>query len=378
MRQTGRRVKDAVSTLAGVLKDSELILVPEGTMQSIEWYKVLAISGKAAGKRSKSAGYKIEDITYIVFETIEDLLFEHFEGPEDEFIGLEWFEPAEALGLPLDFSLDDYEDLDSRAKKRESILKFLIQEVAGKKANIRPIEKVTTYKKAKKYERATKEIERKERQLRVQSERRPTKYISDRPEELKQSLEFLDDQGDSEEVVDFQQYRGAEEREIPTQTFAQDTYEYPQEGLAELLDIPEEEVEELDYLPPEVPAYAPSEILEDEEPTEEELLALEEEPDEFWEEDEEDFDLQPSRTQLERVAGLRGWTGARQGRGIPCSVNMRRGSWVNVWDDNGEKRLMMTSSEPYEEDGEWWVDIRIARGESAAYPLENCELATFI
>jgi len=81
-KSVNRRVKDPAKTINSIVKDSELVVMDIGTIQAIQWFKIMAISGKLASKRSKSAGYKIEDISYLVYETIEDFLLDQFDGPK--------------------------------------------------------------------------------------------------------------------------------------------------------------------------------------------------------------------------------------------------------------------------------------------------------
>ena len=358
-RSVNRRVQDPIKTLNSVVKDSELVVMEAGTMQAVQWFKVLAISGKLASKRTKSAGYKIEDISYLVYETIEDLLFKHFEGPEDEFVGLEWFEEADTVGMPLDFKLDLYKGLRSQAKKSESIIKFLLKKATGAKARVRPIETVVTFKKGRTtYKRAAEELERPQRQLRIQSQRRPTKYISPEiPEGVEQSLKFISPEGE-EIAEDFrQQYRHG----LPTETY----YE-PEGGLPELLDVSEEEVEQLQRRPPPVPAYPPSERWEDEdEPSETQMRQIEE--DDEWVEEPPLSQLR----QLERVAGR--LVGARYGEEPECHPRMEKFTLVYVnFPDRRGRLTTMTQDKPFQQNGEWYVDVRGNYGVPVA--LSDCRL----
>ena len=389
-KSVNRRVKDSIKTLNSIVKDSELIVLDVGTMQAIQWFKILAISGKAASKRSKSGGYKIEDITYLVYETLEDLLFRHFEGAEDEFIGLEWFEEADSIGLPLDFSLDLYKGLRSQAKKSESVLKYLIKEATGSKARLRPIENVTTFKKGKTtFKRATEELARPERQLRIQSERRPREYMDD-TEIVEQSLRFV---GPQDRITNFDQYRAG----LPTETFY-----YPEGGLEELLDVPEGDSGEfqqrrLQRLRQDRAAQQRLRALQGDEepedleeavgPSDTQMMRLESE--DFIDDDfSEDEELQ----QL-RVAGRRGWVGQQRQRkrrrqhprleghhratwpGPVCAPNIAPRTWVHVPDEDGWS-ITMTLAAPYQDEkGQWLVDVRYGRGEVATYPLADCRSA---
>ncbi len=284
-KSVNRRVKDPAKTINSIVKDSELVVMDIGTIQAIQWFKIMAISGKLASKRSKSAGYKIEDISYLVYETIEDFLLDQFDGPEEEFIGLEWNDSSNALGLPLDFSLEDYKGLRSQAQKSESVIKYLLKEASGAKANLRPIESVVTSRKGETYKRATEEIDRPERQLRIQSKRRPVEYISDIPKEIEQSLRFI----------------GPEDPHgLLTQTY----YE-PEGGMAELLDISDEDVQQLRRRPASVPAYPPSQRWEEEEGEPSELQMRQIEDEEDFDDDFDDEDEWIEEQQLRVAAGLR-------------------------------------------------------------------------
>lgn len=382
-KSVNRRVRDGVKTLNSIVKDSELVVLPTGTMQSIEWFKILAISGKPASKRSKSHGYKIEEISYLVYEALEELLAEHFKGNEGEFIGMEWFEPAQAIGLPLNFDWNDYKGLKSQATKPDSIIKSLIKRASGAKAKLRPIEQVTTYEKTtKKFERATEELQRpRQTRLEIQSQRRPGEFIEP---EVEQSMRFVGPD--------------IEEEYEATESF------YQPEGMAELLDVEPEELDEQAMrqyrrqklrkereAQQRLRALQEGEVLEDEldedlEPSEEQLMRMEEEND-FYDDggfvDEED-------EYLDEVAG-RGWVGATQRKryqhprlegthradwpGPPCSIDIRPNTWVRFQDEEGFWVTKRTVSAPYQENGEWLIDVRYGYGDIETYPLAACRSA---
>lgn len=391
-KSVNRRVRDGVKTLNSIVKDSELVVLPTGTMQSIEWFKILAISGKPASKRSKSHGYKVEEISYLVYEALEELLAEHFKGNEGEFVGMEWFEPAQAIGLPMNFAWNDYKGLKSQATKPESIIKSLIKKASGAKAKLRPVEMVTTYEKTtKSFERATETLERQPRRqerLEIQSQRRPEEFIEP---EVEQSMRFV-----GPDIEDMDQYRAG----LPTETY----YE-PEAGLAEILEVEPEELDEQGMrqfrrqklrkereAQQRLRALQAGEVVEDEldedlEPSEEQLMRLEEEED-FYDDggfvDEDEY--------LEEVAGRRGWVGATQRRkryqhprlegthradwpGPPCDVDMRVGTWVRVPDEEGFWVHKRTIRKPYQYNGEWVVDVRYGYGDLETYPLADCRSA---